>query len=1433
MKMNGKRSDSCMGLFVVTQRYIAHKGGHPVRAVGLVLLVAATFAGCHQGPKDPWQDARRNLCRLEKDLRGNGLVTVKRPDVWTENRLYPYRREFEEVFYNTQMLKDFKPKLTASESAVQTRRLGMALSAALEAERIRADKGPGLGQFLSMALLENLTPGQGMTDTDFFKILQAGAKAYVASQTGLDPTAFAGLLAAVDGASGGGDSNTDGNSGGGSGENSGSNSGTGEGGNTGDAPATDAAGGQTPSAGAAPTTGSNESDSAESGTKADLPSFDWALTKANIPDLYDVPGASATLDLLSPYEVQKQKRAFVQQNHLFRIGNEPDDGTRMNGYRLYYMRFMVSVTPSAKTRSGYSAEVMLTPTYPVAEAARDWVAQYIRGMLREKILRVVELGLERVIAERLQEYANTTLTWRKLQEASRLVQMIEGSLDRAHQHINENRCESAKNEIELANNAVEKLELFVQCGASKHELAQLGKRFSDYLATCEPKKFAVDAKKKSDDQADRKLIDAEKKLREIKSDFATTFPRPLRVASIDDASWFASQYADSLRASTEPLQRAYDDSADINSILKENATFQAAVATILDRPVPVTTLADDQRNWLNSRLDRAKEVIEQLEKLEKDLETTKADQSKKNDEVRQTEQAAIEKWLELRAVKDDLKVVLGAQQDSDAVAYAHDVGTKLRNEYLGIMRLAQLAYDELAREADAHLRVPNAVDLSDDSKKSQRRDRARDALCQIVSGRSVPPASQNSGTDVCQGANKPTAGLSNLVNFDLNGLLHIDKLADEALKELADRIGRYSSPVDTYRYLYSGDAPSDKSKSADIAGSGQGTVAINALSNLIGIRSDSAKSNKVTDDSAVKPLDYAKLRGFFSTDNWPIYTFAVAPFSEAENIGRAIDLNNEVQIMLNGALSAGGTGDVKGALEYARAAREQLRAVEVNRTVVGLVRGEQNFGWQFNPPYTLPVAVKAGSRYARTGAYRNMPSQTHEVFALVAVPGFLRSMEFGVHYDWTAIQRTDGEVIGTNKAAEYLLSFQDIDTKLENKCKFGTEGQKAPFLSELYRQRMELVESSLPLRMMRRVFLPYADVSERMTNTAGVSNLLPQITRVIPRYLPSDQSVVVTVEGKNFDTGRIGVIVGGYSAGNVQVLNERTIVATVPARGIISDLAVIRRDGLLYEKARATETGKKLLHDIEGIVDVIVITPAGLATDVALLRITRPAGADSASGGGITGSVPDKSVVVASPLWDQAGLVVTLSEGIKETSGTLVLKYDTTKIDLPVDIKDRTVTLRDAIGTGTSLSVLADKEISNLSLYPQGGHAGGLSIKGKLKVEKLTAKAPEKLTVQGTGTDAIVAETKFILDFARPVKVKSGKLVIGNKDDSTQSQSIEFADVSGSSIEVSLAEGVRKEIAKWLGSRTEVDLVVRLENLKRATDGASESLDCGRTRLVK
>jgi len=410
-------------------------------------------------------------------------------------------------------------------------------------------------------------------------------------------------------------------------------------------------------------------------------------------------------------------------------------------------------------------------------------------------------------------------------------------------------------------------------------------------------------------------------------------------------------------------------------------------------------------------------------------------------------------------------------------------------------------------------------------------------------------------------------------------------------------------------------------------------------------------------------------------------------------------------------------------------------------------------------------------------------------------------------------------------------AFREIHNKLdgEETHKEGTEREdNAFYFGELYRQRMALVESSLPLRMMRRVFLPYADVSERMTNTAGVSNLLPQILRVIPRYMPTNQTVAVTIEGKNFDTGRIDVMVGGHAATDVQVLNEKTIVATVPARAIIADLTVMKRDGRLFNEAHSTEIGKKLLPEIEGIVDVIVVTPAGLASDVALLRITTSIGGET--GGAITGSVPDKDAfIVASSLWEQSTFAITLSEEIKETSGTLVLKYDTTKVDLPVDIKGRTVTIHDGVSPSAALLSLVDKEVSNLAVFPQGGHPEGITVNGKLKIEKLSPKAPEKLTVSENGR---VSETKFDLDFGKPVKIKSGKLLLTVSGKPANSVSIDFGDFEGTKVGIDLSgDDHQKTIAGWRGSDPGIDLLVTLDAVKREASSAPEKLDCGRTSM--
>jgi len=1207
------------------------------RRFGGIAVLAGSLYGCQAGG---WRTESGALDALERELRGNGLVTIKRPDVWTENRLHTYRREFEDAFFDPKALRDFKPNLNASASVVQTQRLGMSLAAAIEIERLgaAARQGPGLANYLSLALLKNFDTKDAIGNQDFLKILQQGAEAYVAASTGIDPAALALATEATDAAKGLTASDAE--------------RADGEEAPAGDGdPDTDAAGGGGAADGAdAPgADGSAAGDAPEGeGPSAKRRQIEWLLDPAKIEDLMKVP-AAPDVNLLSPFEVQNQKRAFVQQNHLFRIGNEPDDGTRMNGYTLYYMRFMVSTTPSASTARDHSAEILLTPTYDVRDAARDWVAQYTRGLLRERILRVVELGLERAIATRLRDYGR---------EAP----------------------------------AYQQREIIREIVATTEQL-----RYVD----CDS--------------------DTDESLRRLKERFVSSFPAHAALSRAFDRAGAAYQAA--CKAEREVRQRYTLD--------PRQGLFDFAKQEV------VSTVSDDG--------DR-KTVREVFEQLRNELHVLQA------------------------SVKG---VDLGAGLDTVAAKYASDIGLKLRTEYLGIQRLAQLAYDELSREVDYRLGVPNAVYSYHEP---ERRDRGRIGRAILALDKILEAPRDDSLLDLRADVSSATEEVTQL-----------DLL-------IASAVERFVSEVGDARTMSLGNASLDprskiSGQTPPAYGHLGGTVRIGELFPTwpTALRDAPSQTGRGYSPAAAEAacemrIEIRKLLAYFSQESWPIYTYAVAPFSEAENIARAVDLNNELQVLIDASLKAAKLADVQVALDYARATREQFRALQVNRTVVGVVRGENSFGWQINPPYSVPVR-----RSQFSGGYVNdsggrMPSQTHEVFALVAVPGFLRSLDFGVHYDWTGQQRADAVVIGTGKAAEYLRRFRRIDNNLSFRrdadpdnlidmlASIQFEGPNTSYednlwLAEHLRQRLALVESSLPLRLMRKVFLPYADVSERMTNTSGIGNLLPQITRVVPRYLPSHHEIVVTIEGRNFDTGRIEVIVGGRPAAKVQVLNDRTLVATLPARELMGDLTVSRRTGDDFDGARTSTAGKQL-QDLEGLVDVLVITPTGMASEVAVIRLTKEEAA--AAGGGLKGTLTGDAAIAVNVLFEPSAFGFTLSEAIPASRGMLRVQHkakngDLLEATLEVLIAGDKVTLAGlSPDQVTSLKKIQaeTKEVAGARLYPFGGFPDGIAISGSVKLQDFTAVQRTASATIKDPAKGVIEPDKLIFRLSHPFRADKARVTV-------------------------------------------------------------------------
>jgi len=71
------------------------------RLMSAVIFLPFLLVGLVNCQSGGWRGVSIKLDELEDEIRGHGLITIKRPDVWTENRLHTYRREFENAFSPT------------------------------------------------------------------------------------------------------------------------------------------------------------------------------------------------------------------------------------------------------------------------------------------------------------------------------------------------------------------------------------------------------------------------------------------------------------------------------------------------------------------------------------------------------------------------------------------------------------------------------------------------------------------------------------------------------------------------------------------------------------------------------------------------------------------------------------------------------------------------------------------------------------------------------------------------------------------------------------------------------------------------------------------------------------------------------------------------------------------------------------------------------------------------------------------------------------------------------------------------------------------------------------------------------------------------------------------------------------------------------------
>ncbi|MBY0460917.1 MAG: hypothetical protein K2V38_26655, partial [Gemmataceae bacterium] len=144
---------------------------------------------------------------------------------------------------------------------------------------------------------------------------------------------------------------------------------------------------------------------------------------------------------------------------------------------------------------------------------------------------------------------------------------------------------------------------------------------------------------------------------------------------------------------------------------------------------------------------------------------------------------------------------------------------------------------------------------------------------------------------------------------------------------------------------------------------------------------------------------------------WPMYTFAVDPVTEQQNIQDTLSQRREFQLALSLAFASGAIS-AQSFTRYARRLEADYQTVELNRTVVGFSHGDNTFGWRFYPRFQPPeipgnlklitrdlIGGRAFTKQQEIRQRRLEPGQ-RECVALVIMPSFVPFAEINVSSSW-------------------------------------------------------------------------------------------------------------------------------------------------------------------------------------------------------------------------------------------------------------------------------------------------------------------------------------------------------------------------------------------------------------------------------------------------
>jgi hypothetical protein len=316
---------------------------------------------------------------------------------------------------------------------------------------------------------------------------------------------------------------------------------------------------------------------------------------------------------------------------------------------------------------------------------------------------------------------------------------------------------------------------------------------------------------------------------------------------------------------------------------------------------------------------------------------------------------------------------------------------------------------------------------------------------------------------------------------------------------------------------------------------------------------------------------------------WPMYTFAIDPVTEQQNIQDTLSQRREMQLAMSLAFASGNI-TASQMTRFARRLEADYQTIDLNRTVVGFSHGNNTFGWRFYPRFQTPAIpgnlevlardLLGGRSFNKDQELRERrlePGQ-RECTALVIMPSFVPFAEVNISSTWFNLANPKHISTSTHDNVKLSRMVRSIEKVMPSHKHIDNY---LPGEYNRLQAKASMLAARFPLQEMK-FQVPYENTLGGFEFfNSGITDLVPQLRGWYGIAGYEGKAVDVFLMGDNFSINNSQIIAGGKYI-QPALLSRQVLRVTLP------------------ESLAASESGNFEYSESGKYIDVRLATPYGI-----------------------------------------------------------------------------------------------------------------------------------------------------------------------------------------------------------------------------------------------